>query len=66
VISRSEWLGKARDQQGEKLQNGTLVEVRRVEDWSGFKPVRSKKIRGSFSTLFLVLGRSMSGLSGSC
>lgn len=28
MIPRSEWLGKAHDQQGEKLQNGTLVEVR--------------------------------------
>jgi hypothetical protein len=27
VVVQSEWLGKAGDGQGEKLQNGTLVEV---------------------------------------
>lgn len=67
MIPRSEWLGKAHDQQGEKLQNGTLVEVRtRSKSRVVAYELDIKGICGLFSTLLLVLGRSMSGLLGSC
>jgi hypothetical protein len=58
VIPRSEWLGKAHDQQGEKLQNGTLVEVRtRSKSKDVAYEFDIKGICGSFCLVGLVTGQ---------